>query len=342
MSSAKTIRALITRTKGVSAQVETLPVIELPLQSTVKNSPGECNLLVKVKYSSLNYKDALVVSGKYPGLKPPMIGGIDIAGTVQESKSDLFKEGDEVIMNGWGVGTDHYGGFAQLASLRSEWAMKMPKGLDALGAAQIGTGGYTAMLCVDALVRNGVKPEHGPILVTGSTGGVGSISIAILADLGYKVTAVSGKTSSTDWLKSLGATDVKARSDFEAEGKPLVKEQWAGCVDTVGGNVLANVLSGTKYGGSVAACGLAGGMNLPTTVAPFILRGVSLLGVESALLPVAKREEVYGKYAEALIKSKKLDKVCEKAQLLTLEQVPDVAEKMLKGQIEGRYCVTPE
>lgn len=156
------------------------------------------------------------------------------------------------------------------------------------------------------------------------------------------MTAVSGKASSTDWLKALGATDVKARSDFEGEGKPLVKEQWAGCIDTVGGNVLANVLSGTKYGGAVAACGLAGGMSLPTTVAPFILRGVSLLGVESVLLPIGRREEVYEKYTECLINSKKLDQVSGKAQLLTLEQVPEVADKMLKGQIEGRYCVTPE
>eukprot|EP00095_Tigriopus_kingsejongensis_P002596 maker-scaffold1258_size52332-snap-gene-0.11 protein:Tk02596 transcript:maker-scaffold1258_size52332-snap-gene-0.11-mRNA-1 annotation:"zinc-binding alcohol dehydrogenase-like protein" len=339
-SLSRAFRALVSRTRGQPAQVETWQAAQdLPKESMVKVSPGEASLVVEVGHSSLNYKDALVVTGKYAGLKTPMVGGIDLTGTVIQSKN--FKEGDEILVNGWGVGTDHFGGYAELASLRPEWAMPVPKGLSGLDCAKIGIAGYTAMLCVDALVRHGIKPEDGPILVTGATGGVGSISIGILAQMGYHPVAVTGKAASTDWLMSLGAKEIKARSDFETEPKTLGRELWAGCIDAVGGKVLANALSGMKYGGSVAACGLAGSMSLPTSVAPFILRGVSLLGVDSVFVPMAKRAEIFDTYSGIILESGILDRVSGEAQVLKLEQVPKVAAQMLEGGIQGRYIVSP-
>jgi len=330
-------QALVTRGKS-PATVETLSRSDLPASSTVKIQPGECDMLVQVQYSTLNYKDALVVTGKYPGLKPPMVGGIDLVGKVLETKSTSLKVGDSVVVNGWGIGTDHYGGYAGEARLKSEWAIPLPSSLSPQCAAKIGTAGYTAMLCVQALEENGVKPADGKVLVTGATGGVGSVSILLLSQLGYQVTAVSGKAAEADYLKSLGASEVLNRSDFESDPKPLGKELFAGCVDSCGGKILANVLSMTKGRGTVAACGLAGGMALPTTVAPFILRGVTLAGIESVFLPTEKRLTAYNKFSP-LLTPDKLALVSGDGQTVGLGELPGLGGKMLKGEVKGRYIV---
>ena len=238
-------KALITKAKKTPATIESLSISELPQQSTVKQSPGNCDTIVNVKYSNLNYKDALVVLGTYPGLKPPMVPGIDLVGTIESSESENFKAGDSVLINGFGIGTDHFGGYAEKASVRNEWIMPLPSGLDPLDAARIGTAGYTAMLCVDALKKGGVDPEAGEVLVTGASGGVGTVAVAILSEMGYKVTAVTGKTDSdvTELLTNLGATSIVARSNFEGDPKALAKETYVGAVDTVGGNVLTNIIT---------------------------------------------------------------------------------------------------
>lgn len=331
-------QALVTRGKS-PATLETLTRADLPASSTVRSQPGECDMLVEVQYSTLNYKDALVVAGKYPGLRPPMIGGIDLVGKVLETKSSTLKVGDIVIANGWGMGTDHFGGFAGEARIRSEWAIPLPSSLTAQCAAKIGTAGYTAMLCVQALDHQGVKPGDGSILVTGATGGVGSVSILLLSQLGYKVTAVSGKAATEEaYLKSLGASEVLDRAEFECDPKPLGKERFAGCVDSCGGKILANVLSMIKGRGAVAACGLAGGMPLNTTVAPFILRGVTLAGVESVYLPTPKRLEAYTRFS-SLLTPEKLGLVSCQGQTVGLGALPALAEQMLKGGVKGRYIV---
>jgi len=331
-------QALVTRGKS-PATVETFSRAELPASSTVRAEPGDCDLLVQVQYSTLNYKDALVVAGKYPGLKPPMIGGIDLVGKVLETGSSSLKVGETVVVNGWGIGTDHFGGYAGEARLKSSWAIPLPSGLSAPDAAKIGTAGYTAMLCVQALVEQGVKAGDGNVLVTGATGGVGSVAILLLSQLGYQVTAVSGKAGvESDYLKSLGAVEVLDRAEFEVDPKPLGKERFAGCVDSCGGKILANVLSLTKGRGAVAACGLAGGMALNTTVAPFILRGVTLAGIESVFLPTEKRLEAYNRYSP-LLTSEKLGLVSGDGQTVGLGALPDLANKMLKGEVKGRYVV---
>ena len=230
-----------------------------------------------------------------------MVGGCDLVGQVVEDSSGCHKTGERVVINGWGVGTDHFGGFSKFASLRSSWALRLPPGMTSLQAASIGTAGYTAMLCVQAMERSGLRPEIGPVLVTGATGGVGSVSVMLLTKLGYQVVAVSGKAKAEEnYLKALGAKEVLDRSQFEGEARPLGKELYAGCVDSCGGVVLANVLPQIKYGGVVAACGLASGMGLVSTVAPFILRGVTLAGVESALLPLEIRREAYNRFGPML------------------------------------------
>jgi len=331
-------QALVTRGKS-PATLETLTRADLPASSTVRAQPGECDTLVQVEYSTLNYKDALVVTGKYPGLKPPMVGGIDLVGKVLETKSDSLKVGDSIVVNGWGIGTDHFGGYAGEAKIKSSWAIPLPSSLTAQCAAKIGTAGYTAMLCVQAIEANGIKPEDGTVLVTGATGGVGSVSILLLSQLGYKVAALTGKAESqAPYLKSLGATEVLERSEFEADPKPLGKERFAGCVDSCGGKILANVLSMTKGYGAVAACGLAGGMPLNTTVAPFILRGVTLAGIESVFLPTDKRLAAYQRFAP-LLTSEKLGLVCGEDQSVGLGQLPELGALMLKGKVKGRYIV---
>jgi len=331
-------QALVTRGKAPAA-VETMSRSDLPLSSTVKSQPGECDMLVKVDYSTLNFKDALVVSGMYPGLKPPMVGGIDLVGRVLETKSTSIKEGDSILVNGWGIGTDHYGGYAGEARIKSDWAIPLPTNLSGQCAVKVGTAGYTAMLCVQALEQNGVTPDGGKVLVSGATGGVGSVAILLLSQLGYQVTAVSGKASSEEnYLKSLGACEVVDRSTFEADPKPLGKEIYAGCVDSCGGKILANLLSLTKGRGTVAACGLAGGMSLNTTVAPFILRGVKLVGIESVFLPTEERLAAYNRYS-GLLTPDRLGQVCGEGQTVGLAELPNIAGKMLKGGVKGRYIV---
>jgi len=331
--------ALVTKRKGAPATIETLSRSDLPLVSTCKAAPGDCDMLVKVSYSTLNYKDAMVVTGKYPGLKPPMVGGIDLVGTVLETASDTFTVGDKVLVNGWGIGTDHYGGYAGEARISSGWAIPLPGVLSEEQGAKIGTAGYTAMLCVQALELNGVVPDQSPVLVTGATGGVGSVAIVLLSQLGYKVVAVSGKAEAEgDYLKSLGATEVIDRAQFEGDPKPLGRELYAGAVDSCGGKVLANIIPLVKHSGAVAACGLAAGMGLNTTVAPFILRGVTLAGVESVFLAKERRITAYERFAP-LLAGDKLNLVSGDDRKVSLSEVPALGEKMLAGQIRGRYLV---
>ena len=241
----------------------------------------EGDVTVRVSHSTVNYKDGLAVTGKAPVIRRwPMVPGIDFAGTVAASSHPEFKAGDEVILNGWGCGETHFGGYAQIARVKGDWLVKKPAAFTAAETMAIGTAGYTAMLCVLALERNGVTPDKGPVVVTGAAGGVGSVAIALLAKLGYQVIASTGRASEADYLKGLGASEIIDRAELAGPARPLDKERWAGAVDAVGSHTLANVLSMTRYGGAVAACGLAQGMDLPTSVAPFILRGVTLAGVE--------------------------------------------------------------
>lgn len=346
MSVSGTIRALVTRAKKTPAKVEMLAVTDLPKESAIKRTLGKCDVLVEVDYSTLNYKDALVASGNYAGLKLPMVGGIDLAGTVKHSDSPRFAAGDKVFGYGWGMGTDHFGSYAEMASVRSQWLSKLePAMRGTFDAASIGTAGYTAMLCIDALIRNGLEKGSGPVLVTGATGGVGSIATAILSHMGQEVVALSGKADDAEskaFLTKIGAAEVRARSDLEADPKPLAAEVYAGCVDTVGGKVLANAVTMAKYGSTVAACGLAGGMGLGTTVAPFILRGVQLAGIESVFCEEDKRSAVLSKYTPILMDSGKMELVCGADRVLSLEEVPEAAAKMLKGNIRGRYAVSPK
>ena len=272
-------------------------------------------------------------------MKPPMIGGIDLVGKVLETGSSSHAVGDTVVVNGWGIGTDHYGGYAGEARVRSDWAIKLPQGMTGKDAAKIGTAGYTAMLCAQAIQHSGVTPASGPVLVTGATGGVGSVAILLLAQLGYHVVAVSGKAEvEAGYLKSLGAADVIARELFEGEPKPLGRETYGGCIDSCGGKVLANILPQVKHSGAVAACGLAAGMGLSTSVAPFILRGVTLAGVESVFLPMEKRVAAYGKFGP-LLTSDKLGLVSGEERTVGLAQLPDLGRQMLAGNIRGRYVV---
>jgi len=331
--------ALITRGK-TPATIETLTRTDLPSTSTVKSQPGECDLLVKVDYSTLNYKDALVVLGKYPGLKPPMVGGIDLVGTVLEAgEGSSHAPGSKVLCNGWGIGTDHWGGYAGEARLKSSWAIPLPSSLNPRQAAQIGTAGYTAMLCVQAIREAGVTPEKGKVLVSGTPGGVGSVATLLLSQLGYHVVTVLGPGGTgEEYLRSLGAVEVLDRELLQGEPKPLGKESYAGCVDSAGGGVLANILPLVRHGGAVACCGLAAGMALNTTVAPFILRGVSLLGVDSVFMPVERRKAAYNEFGDILA-GKEMELVAGEANTVRLGCVPEISKKMLKGSLKGRYVV---
>lgn len=292
--------------------------------------------LVQVDYSTLNYKDALAITGKAPVVRKfPMIPGIDLAGTVISCASGKFKPGDAVLLNGFGVGEVHCGGLAQQARLNSDWLIALPKGLSAKQAMAIGTAGYTAMLCVMALQKHGVTPDSGEILVTGANGGVGSYAIAILAKLGYSVVAATGRVTEAAYLKALGASEIIDRHTLSEPGKPLAKERWAGVVDSVGSHTLVNACASTKYGGIVAACGLAQGMDLPGTVAPFILRGVTLAGIDSVMRPLKDRIEAWDKLAKVLDAST-LEQV---ATEIGLAQVCDTAQRLLDGQVRGRIVV---
>jgi acrylyl-CoA reductase (NADPH) len=296
----------------------------------------EGDVTVDVEYSTVNYKDALALTGKAPIIRTfPLIPGIDFAGTVRESGNPGFKPGEKVILNGWGVGESHHGGFAERARVRGDWLVKVPDGLDTARAMAIGTAGYTAMLCVMALEDQGVAPGDGEVLVTGAAGGVGSVAIALLSKLGYTVAASTGRTGEADFLKDLGAASVIDRGEFTGQVKMLAKSRWAGAVDAVGSTTLANVLSQMNYAGTVAACGLAQGMDLPTSVAPFILRAVKLIGIDSVMCPMARRSEAWRRLGRDLDLAK-LDALTSHVKL---EDVPQVAEDLLAGKVRGRAVV---
>jgi acrylyl-CoA reductase (NADPH) len=264
-----------------------------------------------------------------------MIAGIDFAGTVETSSHAAWKPGDKVILNGWGCGETHLGAYGEKARVKGDWLVRLPATMNARDAMAIGTAGYTAMLAVMALEGHGLTPERGPVAVTGAAGGVGSVAIAILAKLGFTVHAVTGRPQEADYLKSLGATDIVERKDLAGPPKPLAKERWAGAVDAVGSTTLANLLSMTRYGGAVAACGLAGGMDLPTTVAPFILRGVCLYGIDSVMCPLERRQEAWKRLETGLDRQK----LASMTREIGLSEVPEAAVALLAGQVRGRIVV---
>ncbi len=296
----------------------------------------EGDVLVAVSHSSVNYKDGLAVTGKGPIIRKfPLIPGIDFAGTVRESSHPKWKAGDQVVLNGWGVGEQYNGGFAELARVSGDWLVPVPKGWTPADCMAVGVAGYTAMLCVMALEEQGVKPADGEVLVTGAAGGVGTTAIVILAHLGYKVIASTGRVSEEPFLKSLGAAGVVDRNEFNTPVKPLAKSRWAACIDSVGSVTLANVISQMNPEGTVAACGLAQGMDLPTTVAPFILRGVKLIGVNSVSTPIPRRMEAWSRIARDL----DLAKLKELTTHVKLDDVPRVAADIVAGQVRGRVVV---
>lgn len=307
------------------ASVQTLDESRLP----------EGDVTVDVHWSSLNYKDALAITGKGKIIRNfPMIPGIDFAGTVRTSEDPRFHAGQEVLLTGWGVGENHWGGLAEQARVKGDWLVAMPQGLDARKAMIIGTAGFTAMLCVMALEDAGVRPQDGEIVVTGASGGVGSTAVALLHKLGYQVVAVSGRESTHEYLKSLGASRILSRDEF-AESRPLEKQLWAGAIDTVGDKVLAKVLAQMNYGGCVAACGLAGGFTLPTTVMPFILRNVRLQGVDSVMTPPARRAQAWQRLVTDLPESF----YTQAAKEISLAEAPKFAEAIINNQIQGRTLV---
>ena len=301
----------------------------------------EANLMdgdvtVRVEYSTVNYKDGLAVTGSAPVVRRfPMIAGIDLVGTVESSTHPDWKAGDKVILNGWGLGETHLGAYAEKARVKGDWLVRLPAGMSARDAMGIGTAGYTAMLAVMALAQHGLKPDSGPIVVTGAAGGVGSVAIAILAKLGFTVIATTGRTQEADYLKGLGASEILDRKELSAPAKALAKERWAGGIDSVGSTTLANLLSMTRYGGAIAACGLAGGMDLPGSVAPFILRGVCLYGIDSVMCPLPKRNEAWKRLENDLDRQKLATITTE----IGLSELPDAAAKILKGQVRGRIVV---
>ncbi len=296
----------------------------------------EGDVTVQVDYSTLNYKDGLAITGKSPVVrKCPLTPGIDLSGTVTDSQHPLFKAGDRVVLNGWGVGESHSGGLAQKARLKGDWLVKLPAAFTPRQAMAIGTAGYTAMLCVMALEKHGVTPASGDILVTGAGGGVGSVAIALLAKLGYRVVASTGRLQEADYLRQLGAADVMDRAELSAPGKPLAKERWAGVVDTVGSHTLANACASTKYGGVVTACGLAQGMDFPSSVAPFILRGVTLAGIDSVMAPRAVREAAWARLAKDL-DAAQLERITRE---VGLADAIALGAEILAGQVRGRVVV---
>ena len=296
----------------------------------------EGDVTVRVEWSTLNYKDGLAITGKSPVVRRfPMVPGIDFAGTVTASSNPAWKVGDQVVLNGWGVGETHCGGLGEVARVKGDWLVALPKGISARQAMAIGTAGYTAMLCVMALEKHGVKPENGEILVTGANGGVGGVAIALLAKLGYTVVASTGRMEEAEHLKALGATTVIDRAELSAPGKAIGKERWAGVVDAVGSHTLANACATTKYGGAVAACGLAGGMDFPSTVAPFILRGVTLYGIDSVMAPMALRQQAWARLAKDLDMAK-LDSITNE---IGMDAVIPTAAALLEGKVRGRVVV---
>jgi acrylyl-CoA reductase (NADPH) len=292
---------------------------------------------VDIEYSTLNYKDALAITGKSPIARIfPLVPGIDLAGTVERSSDARFKPGDKVLVNGWGMGENHWGGLSQKARVPGDWLVHIPDDISSHDAMAIGTAGYTAMLCVMALERNGVAPEQGEVIVTGAAGGVGSVAIALLATLGYQVAASTGRQDEADYLRKLGATDIIDRNTLSAPGKPLAKIRWAGAVDSVGSHTLANVCAAIRNEGTVAACGLAQGMDFPASVAPFILRGVSLIGINSVLCPQERRLEAWKRLAHDLDK-KKLALIT--GPTISLQETLGMADDLLAGKVRGRIVV---
>lgn len=297
----------------------------------------EGDVTIDVEYSTLNYKDGLAITGSSPVVRKfPMVPGIDLVGVVSDSSNPEFKAGDRVVLNGWGVGEGHWGGLAQKARLNGDWLIKLPAAFDGRQAMAIGTAGYTAALCVEALVNFGVKPEQGEVLVTGATGGVGSVAVALLAKAGFEVVAATGKASEGDYLKQLGATDIIDRAELAEKGRPLQKERWAGVVDSVGSHTLVNACAQTRYGGAVAACGLAQGPDFPSTVMPFILRGVSLLGIDSVMAAKEKRMPAWDRLARDLDKNL-LDLIA--GTEIPLADAIDAAKGLLEGKVRGRIVV---
>ena len=296
----------------------------------------EGDVTVRVEWSTLNYKDGLAVTGKAPVVRRfPMIAGIDFAGTVEQSSHPQWKPGDKVICDGWGMGETHLGAYAEKARVKGDWLVRLPEGMSAREAMAIGTAGYTAMLAVLALEKHGLTPKQGPIVVTGAAGGVGSVAIAVLSKLGYAVIASTGRMSEAPYLKALGATEVIDRNELSGPAKPMAKERWAGGIDSVGSTTLANLLSMTKYGGAIAACGLAAGMDLPSSVAPFILRGVCLLGIDSVMCPIEQRKIAWGRLASDLDRAK----LAEITDEIGLDGVIDAGARILAGQVRGRIVV---
>ncbi len=294
------------------------------------------DVTVRIEWSTLNYKDGLAITGKAPVVRRfPMIPGIDFAGVVESSTHREWKAGDRVILNGWGCGETHLGGFAERARVKGNWLVRLPRDMTAREAMAIGTAGYTAMLAVMALERHGIAPASGPVVVTGAAGGVGSVAVAILSRRGFQVTASTGRPEQSDYLKALGASEIIARQELAGPAKPLAKERFAGGIDTVGSTTLANVLAMTRYGGAVAACGLAGGMDLPSSVAPFILRGVSLLGIDSVMRPVADRQAAWSSLERDLDRGKLAEMTTE----IGLAEVCEAASTIIDGRVRGRIVV---
>jgi acrylyl-CoA reductase (NADPH) len=296
----------------------------------------EGDVVVRVSHSTLNYKDGLAITGKAPVVRKfPMVPGIDLVGQVESSSHQAYKAGDWVILNGWGVGETHWGGLAQKARLNGDWLVPLPERFTPQQAMSIGTAGYTAMLCVMALESHGVKPGDGEIVVTGAAGGVGSVALALLSRLGYAAVAVTGRPEDADYLKQLGATEILPRSQFSSPGKPLGKERWAGAIDVVGSHTLANLCATTRYGGVVAACGLAAGMDFPATVAPFILRGVTLAGIDSVMRPREDRLRAWSRLATDL----DLDKLGSIGREVSLAEAIPLATELMAGRVRGRIVV---
>lgn len=297
---------------------------------------GEGDVTVRIEWSTVNYKDALALSGRGDIMRVlPLVGGIDFAGTVESSSDSAYKPGDRVLANGWGLSQTHHGGYAEKARVPGDWLVPVPEVFDTHDAMAIGTAGYTAMLCVLALEHAGLAPDSGDILVTGANGGVGSIAISLLSDLGYRVIASTGRLTETDYLRSLGAAEMIDRNELSAPGRPLGKERWAGAVDTVGSHTLANVLAQTRYRGAVAACGLAQGMDLPGSVAPFILRNVTLAGIDSVNTPKPLRLQAWERLAKDLDPAK----LASATREIGLVDVPDAVAQLLQGKTQGRTVV---
>jgi len=318
---------LISKTDSAqTAQLADLDDAQLP----------EGDVTVRVEYSTVNYKDGLAITGRGPVVRKfPMVPGIDLAGTVEASGDPEWKPGDAVVLNGWGLGEAHFGGLAEKARVKGAWLVALPKPLTARQAMAIGTAGYTAMLSVLALERHGLRPGDGEVLVTGASGGVGGVAVALLAKLGHRVVASTGRAAEADYLRSLGAAEVIDRATLASPGKPLGKERWAGAVDSVGSHTLANVCATTRYRGAVAACGLAQGMDFPATVAPFILRGVTLYGIDSVRAPLALREEAWSRLASDLDPGK-LESMTRE---IGLGEAIATAAELLAGKVRGRIVV---